>query len=283
MQFHESFGLQLAAHGVRHIFGLIGEANMYLMDSFQRDGKGTYVSVTHEASAVLAASGYARVCGRLGVATVTHGPGLTNTVTALVESSRGRAPVLLIAGDTTATDRENQQNIPQRAIVEATGATFEQVYSPQTLAQDLSRAIRLAVSERRTVVLDIPSDFQRREVDGAQIEPIQLLEPQPVTPAEEALDRAAGVIASASRPIVLAGRGATGPAARAAVIALAERLGAPLARPAWPRTCSVTTRPTSASSAPCRTTWPPRPSPGATRLSPSGPRSTDTRPWSAAT
>ena len=160
MLFHEATARALSDHGVTTVFGVLGDANLYAMDAFQRHAGGTFVSMANEAAAVLSANGYARTSGRLGVATVTHGPALTNTVTALVESVRDRTPVLLIAGDTAVADRENFQNISQRDVVMPTGAGFEQVRTPHTVAEDLTTAIRRALLERRPVVLNMPVDFQ---------------------------------------------------------------------------------------------------------------------------
>lgn len=228
MLFHEAIARALSDHGVTTVFGVLGDANLYAMDSFQRHAGGTFVSMSNEAGAVLAANGYARTSGGLGVATVTHGPALTNTVTALVESVRDRTPVLLIAGDTAVTDRENFQNISQRDVVLPTGAGFEQVRAPRTAVEDLTTAIRRAVLERRPVVLNMPADFQWEEVAYAPL-PAKWPAPQAVPPDPEVMDRAVGVVGSAERPLVLAGQGAMTPDARTALLRLASRIGAPVA------------------------------------------------------
>ncbi|XVQ11042.1 thiamine pyrophosphate-binding protein [Spirillospora sp. CA-255316] len=228
MLLHEAIALALSDHGVTTVFGVLGDANLYAMDAFQRQAGGTFVSMSNEAGAVLAANGYARTSGRLGVATVTHGPALTNTVTALVESVRDRTPVLLIAGDTAVVDRENFQNINQRDVVLPTGAGFEQVRAPSTLDEDLAAAVRRAVLERRPVVLNMPVDFQWEEVERSPV-PGRWVAPQAVLPDPAVMDRAVGVVASARRPIILAGRGATAPDARKALLHLAGRIGAPVA------------------------------------------------------
>ncbi|MGX4694816.1 thiamine pyrophosphate-binding protein [Streptomyces sp. JNUCC 63] len=228
MLFHEAIARALADHGVRTVFGVLGDANLYMMDSFQRETGGSYYSFSNEAGAVLAANGFARTSGGLGVATVTHGPALTNTVTALVESVKDHTPILLIAGDTAVVDRENFQNIPQRDVVLPSGAGFEQVRSPQTVAEDVATAIRRAHLEKRPVVLNVPIEFQWEEVEYNKTEPA-FVEPQAVAPDPAALDSAVGIIASTNRPIVLAGRGASTPGAKQALLRLAERIGAPVA------------------------------------------------------
>ncbi len=228
MKVHEALARGLADSGVDTVFGLVGDANLFLVDSFVRQQHGTYVPAVHEAGALLMATGYARAAGRVGVATVTHGPGLTNTVTALVEGVRGRTPLVLLAGDTAVHDPLNVQNIDQRELVATTGAGFLPVRTPESAVEDLALAFRRALLERRPVVLNVPADFQWAETPYVAVDRTP---PAARPPAldDAALDRAVGVIAHARRPIVLAGRGAACPAARASVLRLAERIGAPLA------------------------------------------------------
>jgi acetolactate synthase I/II/III large subunit len=226
MLFHEAIARALADQGLTHIFGVLGDANLYMMDSFQRAAGGNYHSVSNEAGAVLAANGYARTSGTLGVATVTHGPALTNTVTALVESVKDHTPVLLVAGDTAVVDRDNFQSVAQREVVLAAGAGFEQVRSPQTVTEDVATAVRRAHLERRPMVLNVPIEFQWQEVEYQPTAPRHVAA-QAVRPDPTALDHGVGVIASARRPVVLAGRGASG--AREALLRLAQRIGAPVA------------------------------------------------------
>ena len=228
MDVHAALAHELARHGVDTIFGVTGDANLFLADSFARDEQGRYVAAASEMGAVLMAKGYAAVSGGLGVATVTHGPGLTNTVTALVNGVRDEVPLVLVAGDTAVADQDNLQNIDQRQVVLATGAGFEQVRAPSTIGQDTAAACRRALAERRPVVLNVPADFMFKP--GVCDERLTVAPATPAAgPESAAMDRAVGIIASARRPIVLAGRGAIAPAARTALLALAARIGAPLA------------------------------------------------------
>ncbi|MTD53685.1 thiamine pyrophosphate-binding protein [Amycolatopsis pithecellobii] len=227
MLFQDAMAAGLTDHGIDTIFGLIGDGNLFVMDSFRRRPGTTYVGVVNEATAVEAASGYAQITGRLGVATVTHGPALTNTITPLIDAVRARVPLLLIAGDTRPDDNDHTQNIPQREVVLAAGAGFEQLRSPLTLADDLASAIRRAHVERRPIVLDMPANFQWAETEYLR-SPSRLVSDAGVRPSEDALDSALGIIAGAKRPVVLAGRGAIDPATRAALVRFAARIGAPL-------------------------------------------------------
>jgi acetolactate synthase I/II/III large subunit len=218
---------ELARHGGGVMFGVTGESNVFMADQFVRAEGGRYVAAASEAGAVAMAKGYAAITGGPGIATVTHGPGLTNTLTALVDGVREETALVLVAGDTAVTDSGNLQNIDQRQVVLAAGAGLEQVRSPETICDDTAAAFRRALTERRPVVLNVPADFMFARCDAAPVT-LRAAEPAP-GPADGPVDEAVAVIASARRPIVLAGRGAVAPGARAALLALAARAGAPVA------------------------------------------------------
>lgn len=228
MIFHEAFGRTLA-HVTDTVFGVLGDGNLFLMDSYRQYGGGRYLSMANEGGAVLAANGYANTTGRLGVATVTHGPGLTNTMTALVEGVRSRTATLLIAGDTAPSKRDHIQGINQHQVISSSGAIFEQVYSIRTFIDDLGRAARTAMQLQRPVVLNVPADLQWADVDFPLVPPNLSVAHQAIAASAEALDRAVGVIYASRRPILLVGRGAGRPATRAALLKFADRIGAPVA------------------------------------------------------
>ncbi|WP_250004815.1 thiamine pyrophosphate-dependent enzyme [Actinoplanes sp. M2I2] len=226
MKLHAALARALAGHDVQTMFGLIGDANMFLTHSFVHSERRAYVGAAHEAGAMFMGFGYASLTGQLGVVTVTHGPALTNTVTGLVEAARARLPLLLIAGDTATRSRTNIQDIAQRDVVLPTGAGFEQARTPDTALEDLAVAIRRAVVEQRPIVFNLPADFGRQEVEYQAI-PLGLPVDQRLRPDPTAVRYAARRIVSADRPVVLAGRAAI--PARRAVLRLADRIGAPVA------------------------------------------------------
>src|SRR5438445_1166970 len=213
MYVHAAIAQALHDHGVDVVFGLMGDGNLFVVDSFVKNTGGRFISVTHEAAGVLAANGYGRTTGRVGVATVTHGPALTNIVTPLVESVRGRQPLVVVAGDTARADAGNLQEIDQRSVIEPTGAGFVQVRSFDSVVDDVASAFRRAETERRPIVLNVPIEFQWEEVEYQPTPRDHTV--QAIRPSDEALDRALGLIASARRPVVLAGVGASSKAAEA--------------------------------------------------------------------
>ena len=223
---HQSIARSIQDHGIDTLFGLMGDANLFMVDHYVRACGGTFVPAAFEGSSVLMALAYAHVSGRVGVATVTHGPGLTNCVTALTEGARGNIAMVLLCGDTPVTQPQNLQNIDQREVVKVTGAGFEQMRAPETAADDVANAFYRARLERRPIVLNMPADFMWQEVPHRKVV-FQVFTTPAYVPEGDDLDQAIGMIASARRPVILAGGGATG--ARDGLIRLADRLQAPLA------------------------------------------------------
>ncbi|WP_422019385.1 thiamine pyrophosphate-binding protein [Roseibium sp.] len=223
---YQSIARSIKDHGVETMFGLMGDANLFMVDSFVRDCGGRFVPAAHEGSSVLMALAYIHVSGSVGVATVTHGPALTNCLTAITEGVRGHLPIVLFAGDTPAENPRHLQSIDQRELIKATGAGFEQLRTPETVAMDVARAFYRAQVERRPIVLNMPADFMWQE--AAYEKHILDVFTAPGGVAEGGiLDEAIGMIASARRPMILAGGGAID--ARDQLIKLADRLEAPLA------------------------------------------------------
>lgn len=228
MKVHAAIARALRDNGVETLFGLIGDANLYVVDSFIRACGGWFVSSAHEAGATLMALGHAEATGGLGVVTVTHGAAVTNTLTALVHGVKARVPIVVLCGDTAVADRENFQNFSQRESVVATGAGFEQLRSIDTVAVDVATCIRRALAEVRPIVLNMPVEFQWQDA-SYQPQPYRHPDGRTVVPESADLDDAIGIIAAARRPVVLAGRGAIAPEARASILRFAERIEAPVA------------------------------------------------------
>lgn len=230
MKVHQIIARAAKDLGIDPLFGLIGDANLFMVNSYRQECGGRYIGSSHEVGAVLMAIGYARVSGKLGAATVTQGPGLANTFTALVEGVKSSIPLILLAGDTPVTELDHPQKIDQRAFVMASGAGFEQLCSPVTAVQDLKRAVYRAQVERRPIVFNMPIEFQWEEANYDK-PTLQLPELRSAIPASADMDQAIGVIASARRPVVIAGAGVafSGADAEAQVLAFAERIEAPVA------------------------------------------------------
>ena len=220
----EAVGRTLHRLGGDVVFGLMGSGNLAVTNAVVAAG-GRFFSSRHETGAVCMADGYARVSGRLGVASVHQGPGLTNAVTGLTEAAKSRTPLVLLAADTPAVQIRSNFRIDQAALVESVGAVAERVYGPATVVADVTRAVRRAQIERRAVVLMLPLDVQAAETELSDPPPAPAL--APVRPGS--LDAVLDALAGAERPAIIAGRGAVLSGAGPVLRRLGELSGAVLA------------------------------------------------------
>ncbi len=227
MNVAQAVGARLAALGVGQAFGVVGSGNLVVSDALCAAG-ARYLAARHECAAVAMADGYARVTGRVGVATVHQGPGLTNAITAITEAAKSRTPLLVLAADTSAAAIRSNFRIDQDRLVGAVGAVPERVYTPETAVADATRAYQRAVADRRTVVLMLPLDVQAAECPAGDPPPVPTRVRSPA-PDVDTVGEVADLLARAERPVLLAGRGAVVADAGAAIEALGERADAVLA------------------------------------------------------
>ncbi|CAN5815674.1 thiamine pyrophosphate-binding protein [soil metagenome] len=225
MKVSEAIGQALAERGVGVFFGLVGSGNFAVVNALCASGAEFYSS-RHECAAVMMADGYARVSGKVGVASVHQGPGFTNTLTGLTEAAKSRTPLVLLAADTPAGTLWSNFKVDQAAFAAAAGAIPERVRSPATAAEDTARAFRRAQTERRPVVLNIPIDLVELDAPDAPALP-----PDPPTlerprPSAASVAEVADLLAACDRPVILAGRGAALSGCREALESLGDRIGA---------------------------------------------------------
>jgi acetolactate synthase I/II/III large subunit len=218
--------------GVDTCFALLGDANMYWASRLAERGC-RFVHVRHEHCAVAAAMAWARVTGRIGVASVTCGPGLTQTMTALPAAVMARIPLVVFAGEPPLKAAWYNQMIEQAPFVVATGADYHRLHTPERMAEAVRDAFVQAAEERRPVVLGVPMDLQDRPLpEGATLPRAAreiLARKAPIAPHPEDLSRALDLVGRARRIVVLGGLGATAPAAVTAARSFAARCDAVLA------------------------------------------------------
>ena len=101
MKAYEAFAKRLAGHGCATVFGLMGDGNMYWVSAYAALEGTTWYPAWHEAGALGMADGYAATSGRVGVATVTMGPGLAQSLAALTAAVRTHRALLLITAEVT--------------------------------------------------------------------------------------------------------------------------------------------------------------------------------------
>ncbi len=218
------------AEGTEVVFGLMGDANAHWTIAM-KDVGATVIHARHEHSACGMADGYARATGKVGVASVTCGPGFTQIMTSLAISARGRIPVVVMAGDTASNVAFHLQQIDQAPLTLATGARFIRVKHADRILGDVREAFYTARHENLPVVLSVPIDIQKQMFPWMlDYEPSTALLPkqQRVQPDPAIVKQVVDMIETAERPIVIAGRGVLKSGAADACVALARQAGAML-------------------------------------------------------
>src|SRR4051812_6461192 len=217
----------LTRAGAGTVFGVVGSGNFTVTIALQAAG-ARFVAARHENGAVCMADAHARVSGALGCVSVHQGPGLTNAMTGLTEAAKARTPLVLVAADTPAGEVRSNFYVDQDKLAEAVGAVPARVNRPSSAFADVERAIRIAVGQRRAVLLNLPLDVADQETEWPGAERSSGIA-QPPAPSPRALHGILELIPRAQRPVIVAGRGAVLAGAGDALAALGERIGAPLA------------------------------------------------------
>jgi len=200
----------LKAEGVEVVFGLPGGANLPTYDAFV-DGGIRHVLVRHEAGGGHAAEGYAKATGKVGVAFATSGPGATNVVTPIVDAMMDSVPTVFITGQvrTDLIGTDGFQETDTLGITMPVVKHSFQIRSPLEIPRAIHEAFHIARTGRPgPVVVDIPQDLSRADIDYAPITDLHLPGYQPTIEGNtKQIRQAAKAMASAKRPVIYAGGG----------------------------------------------------------------------------
>ncbi len=200
----------LKAEGVDVVFGLPGGANLPTYDAFV-DAHIRHVLVRHEAGGGHAAEGYAKATGKVGVAFATSGPGATNVVTPIVDAMMDSVPTVFITGQvrTDLIGTDGFQETDTLGITMPVVKHSFQIRDPREIPRAIHEAFYLARSGRPgPVVVDIPQDLSRADIDYEPIADVHLPGYQPTTDGNtKQIRQAAKAMASARRPVIYAGGG----------------------------------------------------------------------------
>ncbi|WP_425934958.1 acetolactate synthase 2 catalytic subunit [Aeromonas rivipollensis] len=196
----------LKKQGVTQVFGYPGGAIMPVYDALY-DGGLAHQLCRHEQGAALAAVGYARASGQVGVCIATSGPGATNLVTGLAEALLDSVPLVAISGQVACaavgTDAFQEVDVLGMSL-SCTKHSF-MVTDAADLGRVLAEAFAIATEGRPgPVLIDFPKDVQLATVP-TQSPLFAVEEPEPLNPAELTLART--LLAAAERPVLYVGGG----------------------------------------------------------------------------
>ncbi|MDO6413029.1 thiamine pyrophosphate-binding protein [Sphingomonas sp. BIUV-7] len=218
----------LARIGVRHIFGIVGDALNPFTEAIRADGRLEWIGVRHEEGAALAAAGQAKLTGRLGVCCGTTGPGGNHLVAGLYEARKDHAPVLAISGGVPSGLRGTdylQEDDPV-SLFRDVSVYSELLASAEQAPALIHQAIAMAYGERGVAHISIPPDIFAANASGP-LTSLATLRPRPdVLPDPADIALAASMIGEAKTVAIFCGEGCRG--AGDELRALAGLLKAPL-------------------------------------------------------
>jgi sulfoacetaldehyde acetyltransferase len=222
----EAFVETMAAHGVTHMFGIMGSAFMDAMDIFEPAGI-RLIPVVHEQGAAHMADGYSRVSGRQGVCIGQNGPGISNCVTAIAAAYWAHSPVVVITPEagTMGMGLGGFQEANQLPMFQEFTKYQAHVNNSNRMAEFTARAFDRALSELGPTQLNIPRDLFYGDINVEIPQPMKL---DRGPGGEQTLNEAAELLAQAQFPVIVSGGGVVNADGVDECKALAERLGAPV-------------------------------------------------------
>ncbi len=201
----------LAEEGVEYLFGYPGGAVLYIYDEIFKQDKVKHILVRHEQAAIHAADGYARSCGRPGVAIVTSGPGVTNAVTGIATAYLDSIPMVIISGQvpTRAIGLDAFQEVDTVGITRPCVKHNFLVKDVNELATTIKKAFYVATSGRPgPVLVDIPKDVSQHLAEYSYPSSVTMRSYNPVIKGHAGqIKKAVQMLLEAKRPMIYAGGG----------------------------------------------------------------------------
>jgi acetolactate synthase I/II/III large subunit len=238
---------RLADWGVSHVFMLTGGGAMHLNDSFGQEPRLRLICQHHEQACAMAAEGYARVTGQIGVINVTTGPGGINALNGVFGAWTDSIPMLIVSGQVKRETCLATYGLPglrqlgdQEAdivnMVKGITKYAVMVTDPKTIRYHLERAFALAALGRPGPCwLDIPIDVQSSQIDERALAPYEAREDAPrwdLAHLAQQCREVAERLQKSPRPVILAGTGVRLAKALDVFEKVTRRLGIPVTT-AW--------------------------------------------------
>ena len=223
--------------GVDTVFGIPGDGINGIMEALrQRQDAVRFIQTRHEEAAAFMACAYGKYTGKLGCCLATSGPGGIHLLNGLYDAKMDQSPVLAITGQTFSDLKGSnfQQEVNLVRLFDDVSVYNEEVINPVSVDMLVDEACRHALNHRGVAHINFPVDYQEGETNGdlsmhkRKDSTTARWRESLAIPRDEDLLEASEILNSAKRPVILVGAGALG--ARDEVIALAERLGAPIVK-----------------------------------------------------
>lgn len=240
MKLADYIAQRLADFGMRHIFVLSGGASLHLIHAIADHGGIEYVCNLHEQASAMSADGYSRITNRPTAVVATSGPGATNLLTGVCSAYYDSVPMLVITGQVATFRAKGATGVRQLGFQETDTIEIfrsvtkycSQISDKSLIRYELEKAIYLATSGRPgPVLLDIPDDLQRAEIDPESLVGFPFPVQQPSLIDRDVSDLLVAV-SNAKRPVLVVGWGVRLANAADLAIAFARTANIPVA-PTW--------------------------------------------------
>ena len=222
----------LIDNGVDTVFGYPGGAVLNIYDAlFKKSDKIRHILTCHEQGAAHAADGYARSTGKVGVCIATSGPGATNLVTGIATAYMDSTPMVAITGNVTRPllGKDSFQEVDITGITMPITKHNYIVKDIKELQKIVNEAFYIASSGRPgPVLIDIPKDITAEKYNYTKMEP-KKREKSSQTINISSLEDFVEFINESENPFIYAGGGILNSNAEKEVLALAEKINAPVA------------------------------------------------------
>ena len=212
----EMIGAEMLVHalhkeGVEFVWGYPGGSVLFIYDEIFKQDKFEHILVRHEQAAVHAADGYARATGKVGVALVTSGPGVTNAVTGIATAYTDSIPLVIISGNvpTYAIGEDAFQEADTVGITRPVVKHNFLVKDVKDLPLVLKKAFHIAQTGRPgPVLIDIPKDVSAAKGPFVYPETLEMRSYNPVVKGHSGqIRKAVALLQEAERPYIYTGGG----------------------------------------------------------------------------
>jgi acetolactate synthase-1/2/3 large subunit len=201
----------LHKEGVEYVWGYPGGSVLFIYDEIFKQDKFEHILVRHEQAAVHAADGYARATGKVGVALVTSGPGVTNAVTGIATAYTDSIPMVIISGNvpTYAIGEDAFQEADTVGITRPIVKHNFLVKDVKDLPLVLKKAFHIAQTGRPgPVLIDIPKDVSAAKGPFLYPETLEMRSYNPVVKGHSGqIRKAIALLQEAERPYIYTGGG----------------------------------------------------------------------------
>ncbi|MBP3195335.1 MAG: biosynthetic-type acetolactate synthase large subunit [Cardiobacteriaceae bacterium] len=222
----------LRAEGVEYIFGYPGGAALYIYDALYKNSDLQHILVRHEQAAIHMADGYARATGRVGVALVTSGPGITNAITGIATAYADSIPLIVFSAQvpTALIGNDAFQEVDAVGITRPIVKHSFLVKDIEKLAETVKKAFYIARSGRPgPVLIDVPKDVTVAQSSFFYPDEIRIPSYQPTVEGHIGqVKKALKLLLKAKKPMVYSGGGVIADNACAELISLVRRMKLPI-------------------------------------------------------